>query len=1066
MTRRSWFRKRGWGLAAGVAATLVICGVYRAGRLQRLDDLGYDLNCRYFSRIKPDPSIVMIDIDDNALDRIGRWPWGRRTLARLIRTLGGLNARAILLDITFPEPQAPGIDHPAWGKDHDVDPPVEIIGEFIVEDARIMHDRELAAAIEQVGHVYVGMHGHTTAPGAQSVNGLRERAIDLLRRRPDVTLSEFEASFGDELPFDVPGFYREVQVTALLDDDFTLGREAIAKALVISLDETDRHLPGAKRIVARRLAEGFLAQSPDGTWPDFHALVLPGRRFDDTDADREDLLRAFRAARAEHVLLLNWTSTPDSLTGRLKRAYDLSMPIGSIAVAARGVGSVVFQPADVGGVVRDVPLLMNYQGRLLPHLALALAVDLLDIDLSRTERSGDSLIFHHRRSGQIWRVQIDDQGTSPVSWHVTGESPVPHGPIADSDIGRVGRRVQARRLEAGATPVENRCCAGFGPHVPVTRVMEIVAIRDAIDHNDKYLGLRLARLVELQHATTPGEFHGYAQLVRERNRLRRQQANTGQVGSVPRPLLPEEMGARAAEHEQDEPEAGTSDETVHDLDAQIGRIEASAMQWFEFVRRQCESDSGAGADTPTECAETAELAPYVSEKARERHRERQMALTHKGNALADNLRSEIEGKVCLVGFTASSVADFLTSPVWPHVPGVMAHANIVNAFLQNRFIRRAPAKANLLLIAISGLALTILASLRGPWFGLGSLVALWVGLSGVSAVAFLTSDYWIASVAACLVSTVVWAAVTVARQLTEERLRRRIISVLGQYTSPTIAARVADQAGGNEFDPQRACVTCLFCDLRDFTGLSERLGPERTREILNPYLSLMSRRLIGADAMVNKFLGDGIFAFFNAPILPREDHAARGCQTAIECFDALTELNRAGDTATRGVKLEMKIGIATGDVAVGDFGTDAKKDYTCIGDAVNLASRFESANTVFGTRIIADGTTRQSAGDAFAWRPLGLIRVVGKTQAVEAHALLGPASEVDETEIAYAESFSLALRHFQAGRWAEALAQFEDCLGARPNDKAALAYRAQVEASLKKTHHPSDWDGALDLPLK
>ncbi len=983
MTRRSWLKRRGWGLAAGVAATLLTCLAYRIGWLQRVDHFSYDLHCRYLSSVQAHPSIVLIDIDDNALYRIERWPWGRSTLAKLVRTLGELNARAILLDMTFPEPQRPGIDHPAWGKDHDVDVPVETLGDGSIEDIKILHDQELAAAIAQVGCVFVGMHGR------------------LWHRLPAGEITGWKP---------VPH---------------------------------EAWLPDAKRWAARRLARRFLDDNPNATWPDFHATALPGRRFDDLSADREDLLRAFRAVGAIRTLLPRWPRVPDVLTGRLERIYDLSPPILPIAEAARGVGSVVFNPADTGGVVRDVPLLLDYGGRLIPHVALAVAADLLDIDLSQTELEDDTLIFRDRQGSQTWRMQIDARGQSPLSWHL---------PAAQKGL-------SAQPVD----PLRADWLGSFEPHIPVTRVMKIVATKDAILHNERYMGLRLARLVELQFLETPGEYERYARQVRQRNRARSKNPLPYGRGSG--------IGGRG------------SDIGAAELEARIDRFEAQAIDWFRYMRTICEDDSTTEGEQDPQCAEIAALLPYLSEEARANHRRQQTALAAEADVLADDLRPRIDGKVCLVGFTATSVADFIATPVFAHVPGVIADANIINAFLQNRFVRRASAGANLSLIAFAGLVLTILASLRGPWFGVGSLLAVWAVLSGASATAFHTNDYWIASVTACLASALAWAAVTVARQLTEERLRRQIINVLGQYTSPTIAARVADEAAGDSFQPRRACVTCFFCDLRDFTSLAERVGPERTRQILNPYLSMISDRLIAADALVNKFLGDGVMAFFNAPILPRPDHALRGCRAAIQCLDAMERLNAMTSVrdslltptvetefsteraAEAGVKLELKIGIATGEVAVGDFGTEAKKDYTCIGDAVNLASRFESANALFGTQIIADDATRRAATDAFAWRPLGLIRVVGKKRAVQAYTMLGAAADVDEADMAYARAFEAALRPFQACQWPEAVAEFNACLVARPGDKAALLYLRRIEA-LRESPPPQDWDGALELPFK
>jgi len=132
----------------------------------------------------------------------------------------------------------------------------------------------------------------------------------------------------------------------------------------------------------------------------------------------------------------------------------------------------------------------------------------------------------------------------------------------------------------------------------------------------------------------------------------------------------------------------------------------------------------------------------------------------------------------------------------------------------------------------------------------------------------------------------------------------------------------------------------------------------------------MSRVLVAHHAIINKFMGDGIFAFFNAPIWPCADHSVSACACALASADALRELNRQRAAAADGEPLVMRIGISTGEVFVGDYGSDTKLDYTCIGDTVNLAARLEEANKTRGTTILVDDACRQDAGDRFKFRSL------------------------------------------------------------------------------------------------
>ncbi len=368
----------------------------------------------------------------------------------------------------------------------------------------------------------------------------------------------------------------------------------------------------------------------------------------------------------------------------------------------------------------------------------------------------------------------------------------------------------------------------------------------------------------------------------------------------------------------------------------------------------------------------------------------------------------MQGKICLVGYTASGVADLVTSPIYDSMPGVMAHANIINMVLQNQPAVHGPSWLNLSIMMLGGIVITVVACARGTVFSGASLLFLVGMFLGVGGVAFRIATFHIASLAAVMQACVVWACVTAYRQFTEERDRRQFQRALSQYTSPAVAARIAGRANVHDLAPQPARVTCFFSDLHGFTLLSERLGAERTRLVLNPYLRTMSRVLVEHNAVINKFMGDGIFAFFNAPIWPCANHSTAACACALASLAALEELNRKMCRAESGRRLHnhpgegphsgpylgndeplaMRIGISTGEVFVGDYGSDTKLDYTCIGDTVNIAARLEEANKTFGTTILVNDTCRRGAGDGFTFRSLGRIEVVGKTHTVDVYNLV------------------------------------------------------------------------------
>jgi adenylate cyclase len=306
------------------------------------------------------------------------------------------------------------------------------------------------------------------------------------------------------------------------------------------------------------------------------------------------------------------------------------------------------------------------------------------------------------------------------------------------------------------------------------------------------------------------------------------------------------------------------------------------------------------------------------------------------------------------------------------------------------------------------------------------------------------------------------------RYLVTDRQRRRFSKAVAQYVSPAMARRIGESNSNLSFAPGEAVVSCLFSDLAGFTRLSEKLGPAGTRAVLNPYLESMSSALHRHNALINKFMGDGIFAFFNPPILPCPAHEIAACEAALDSRKALAELiaRHAGTPLAESFgQLAMRMGIASGRVFVGDYGSESKLDYTCVGDVVNLAARLESANKQFGTAILVSGPTRVAAGTRFLFRHLGMVRVQGQARGEAIYELLGRRGEVDGILEAHAELFDHAVLAFSSRDWTEAVTGFEECLQYRPDDLAAQRYLPIIR-HCRQNPPPDDWSGIVELTEK
>lgn len=349
---------------------------------------------------------------------------------------------------------------------------------------------------------------------------------------------------------------------------------------------------------------------------------------------------------------------------------------------------------------------------------------------------------------------------------------------------------------------------------------------------------------------------------------------------------------------------------------------------------------------------------------------------------------QIAGKAVIVGFTAAGF-DEISTPFAPVVPGVELQATAIDNLLLRRSLWRpwwaVPMEA-LLIVALSlsmGVALKRLSIL--PAVATAAALALVYG--ALSQIFFsqyglaLGAFYPLAGMAISLLVSAIYQA------LTEQREKRAIRDAFRHYLSPEVTELLADDPSRLKLGGHRTELTILFSDIRGFTTLSEGMPPETLGEFLIEYLSAMTDVVFRHQGLLDKYIGDAVMAFWGAPVA-FPDHAARCCNAALDMLDALETLNR--DWETRGLpRLDIGVGIHTGDPIVGNFGSVDRFDYTAIGDDVNLASRLEGMNKTYGTHILLSESTRAAIGDAFVTREVARIRVRGREQETTIHELTG-----------------------------------------------------------------------------
>jgi class 3 adenylate cyclase len=229
----------------------------------------------------------------------------------------------------------------------------------------------------------------------------------------------------------------------------------------------------------------------------------------------------------------------------------------------------------------------------------------------------------------------------------------------------------------------------------------------------------------------------------------------------------------------------------------------------------------------------------------------------------------------------------------------------------------------------------------------------------------------------------------IGASLEKKRLRDQQKELVRRFATPEVAQDL--DASGFALGGHRVHATAMFSDIRNFTAIAEQIAPEETIELLNTYYTLMFDAISGQGGVVNQMVGDGLMAIFGAP-LPLPDSCAAAARAALEMIELVDLFNREPDRAGRAT-LRIGVGIATGDVIAGYTGTQRRATYTCVGPAVNLASRLESHTKVVGRPILVDGATREALGNRFGTVDLGAAELKGIARPVEVYALepKGPA---------------------------------------------------------------------------
>lgn len=436
--------------------------------------------------------------------------------------------------------------------------------------------------------------------------------------------------------------------------------------------------------------------------------------------------------------------------------------------------------------------------------------------------------------------------------------------------------------------------------------------------------------------------------------------------------------------------------------------------------------------------------------------------------LKDEVPAEkLEGQVIFVGTSAIGLKDLRNTPVQDGVPGVEIHAQLAEQMLEQKFLARPDYAdgAEFLYLAVIGLLLVVLLPrLSAGKMAFVAAIFIAIGLF-VPWIAYSKYHLLFDPIYPPVTFAAIYVGGTALAFMRTERERAQIRGAFGMYLSPDLVEQLARNPSLLQLGGEQREITVMFTDVRGFTTISEQFDPHGLTRFMNRFLTPMTDLILGLRGTIDKYMGDAIMAFWNAP-LPVERHAARACDAALAMQARLAELNEewraeAMNEGRRHIPVNIGVGLNTGPASVGNFGSTQRFTYSCLGDDVNLASRLEGQCKTYGVGIIIGRKTREEVED-YAALEIDLVTVKGKTEPERVFALLGDAALAQTPGYgALVELQDKFLSLYRAGGFAEALEMIVACETAASVVGWRQSYYQMMRGRLDDLidDSPADWKG-------
>jgi adenylate cyclase len=429
-------------------------------------------------------------------------------------------------------------------------------------------------------------------------------------------------------------------------------------------------------------------------------------------------------------------------------------------------------------------------------------------------------------------------------------------------------------------------------------------------------------------------------------------------------------------------------------------------------------------------------------------------------------KEEFKDKIILVGATAPDLHDSYFVPIsyGRAMPGVEIHANIVQQLVTGRTIKIAPFWLTVFLIFLAAVIIALMDFYLPMWLstilaGVSMVVYIFIAIFAFNFGVIMNLIYIPFSVVASYLGTILYF------YMSEKKSRKQVLGAFEKYVSKDVIKHIMENPEKLNLGGDKRVITVFFSDIRGFTTISEKLTPEKLVALLNEYLTEMTNIILKYNGVVDKYIGDAVMAFWNAP-LDQPLHAERACLTSLEMQERLKELRKKW-TSEGYPPVHIGIGLNTGPAVMGNMGSYDRFDYTAMGDTINLGSRLEGTTKAYGVGIlISESTKKKIEKKPFVVRKIDMVKVKGKNKPITIYELMSRKKDAKKSDYLVIEHFEKGLSLYFKRKWNDALSEFRKADKVhKSGDKTSKIFIDRCKYF--KKHDPGKaWDGVWVMTTK